>query len=94
MKKVVLLTASVLVTLYASSQTAAIDSIKRVLRFSPVDSNAVSIYNKIANEWTKVNTDTALYYAQKSFQLSSKLKYQTGLAESRAQQEKIYIQKG
>ena len=93
MKKTVVLLTGLLFTLSARPQSFAIDSMKRILRAtSTVDTNKIQLYIQLANEWNKTNSDSALAYSEKAFQLSSNIKYINGQADIRLMQGNICTQ--
>ncbi len=94
MKKIALFATSVLITLCATSQRNALDSLRRVAAENPADSSTISSYLLLSNHYINLNTDSALLYAQKAYNTSSKLKYAYGIAEGKALQAKIYLGKG
>lgn len=95
MKKIVSLLASLVITLHAISQHAAIDSLSAILEKSSIkDSNTVAIYHALYNEWLPLNKDSALYFASLSFELSSKLKDRKNAATSRSYQAQVHREKG
>jgi signal transduction histidine kinase len=66
---------------------------KRILRAtSTVDTNKIQLYIQLANEWNKTNSDSALAYSEKAFQLSAGIKYISGQADIRLMQANIYTQ--
>lgn len=90
MKKAAFLLSGLLISLYALAQTYAMDSMKRILKSTTyVDSNKVKICMQISNAWLKLNADSALAYANKSYDLASTLNYPLYQADARALQAKI-----
>jgi tetratricopeptide (TPR) repeat protein len=68
-------------------QRAEIDSLKRVLQVTKVDTSKVNIYNHLADKFKETNPDSTAFYASKATLLSKKINYGFGLANS-------YINKG
>ena len=64
------------------SQNTAIDSLKRVLKATKIDTSKVTIYNNLANNFKEINPDSTTYYATKAMILSQKTNYRFGLATS------------
>lgn len=90
MKKAALLFSGLLISIYALAQTYAIDSMKRILKSTTfVDSNKVKICMQISNAWLKLNIDSALAYANNSYELASTLNYPLYQADARLLQAKI-----
>lgn len=66
----------------AWSQQATIDSLKRVIRVTKTDTAKANIYNHIAFEYKESNPDTTFYYAKKALEVSTKIRYDFGVANS------------
>jgi tetratricopeptide (TPR) repeat protein len=64
------------------SQKSEIDSLKRVLQVTKVDTSKANIYNHIANKYKETNPDSTAFYAQKAALLSKQIKYGFGLGNS------------
>jgi signal transduction histidine kinase len=95
MKKIAIFFTGLLFTLTAKPQSFAIDSMKRILRAtSTVDTNKIQLYLQLSREWAKINTDSAFAYSEKSFQLSSDIKYVSGQADARIIQGKLSMESG
>ncbi|RKS03513.1 tetratricopeptide repeat protein [Flavobacterium sp. 102] len=62
------------------SQNTTIDSLKKVIRITKIDTSKVNIYNQLSFEFKESNLDSAFFYAQKAVNLSEKIKYNNGLA--------------
>lgn len=91
MKKIAFLFTTLLLAVVGKPQSFAIDSMKRILRATTtVDTNKIQLYIQLSNEWSKINVDSALFYCEKSFQLSSNLKYVEGQADVRVIQGRLY----
>ncbi len=69
-----------LITKLAFSQNRAIDSLKRVLKVSKIDTSRVAIYNNIANEFKNINPDSTAYYGTKANELALKNDFELGQA--------------
>ena len=63
-------------------QQKEIDSLKRILKYAKVDTVKINIYNKIADKFKEANVDSAGLYAAKANLLSSKIKYDFGIANA------------
>jgi signal transduction histidine kinase len=70
------------VTLHA--QSSSIDSLKSVLSGSTAksDTTRAIIYNNLSKEWSSINFDTSLAYANLAYTIAVKNKYKQGIAES------------
>lgn len=64
------------------SQKSEIDSLKRVLQVTKVDTSKANIYNHIANKYKETNPDSTAFYAQKAALYSKHIKYGFGLGNS------------
>ena len=64
------------------SQKSEIDSLKRVLQVTKVDTSKANIYNHIANKYKETNPDSTAFYAQKAALYSKQIKYGFGLGNS------------
>lgn len=64
------------------AQKGEIDSLKRVLSASKVDTTKANLYNHISNRYKESNPDSTEFYAQKAALLSQKIKYDFGIANS------------
>ncbi len=71
----------------SNAQNAKIDSLKRVLIYTKIDTSKVNEYNKIADLYKEINPDSTLFYAQKAASLSLKSDFTFGLATA-------YVNKG
>lgn len=90
MRQTALLLTALLTFFNVRSQSFTIDSMKRIIRAtSSVDTNKVQLYLQLSKEWARINIDSALRYSEKSYQLSSNLKYINGQAEAKLIQAKL-----
>lgn len=80
--KIILYSIILLVGQNAWSQQATIDSLKRVIRVTKTDTAKANIYNHLAFEYKESNPDTTFYYAKKAFEVSTKIRYDFGIANS------------
>ncbi len=64
------------------SQNIKIDSLKRVLKVTRIDTTKVNIFNTIADAFKETNPDSTSFYAEKAAVLSKKVKYGFGMANS------------
>ncbi len=64
------------------AQTTEIDSLKRVLKVTKIDTSKVNIYNHIADKFKESNPDSTAFFAKKAAALSLKINYDFGLANS------------
>lgn len=64
------------------SQEKEIDSLKRVLKVTKIDTAKVNIFNNIANRFKEINPDSTAYFAQKATTLSKQINYKFGLANA------------
>ena len=67
---------------FCQSQHSQIDSLKRVLKFSKIDSAKANIYNNIADKFKESNPDSTDFYAAKANVLSRKINYTFGQANA------------
>ena len=67
---------------FAFSQNTTIDSLKRVLKFSKIDTAKVNIYNNLANEFKNTNPDSTGFYGAKANELGIKTNYNFGQANA------------
>ncbi len=67
---------------HSFAQKSAIDSLKRVLSVAKIDTSKVNTYNYLADQFKESNPDSTAFYAQKAMQLSQKIEYNFGLANS------------
>lgn len=72
---------------FSFAQQPVIDSLKRVLSVSKVDTAKVNLYNALAHEYRESNPDSTTVYANKAQQLAQKSKYSFGIANA-------YLNKG
>jgi tetratricopeptide (TPR) repeat protein len=70
-----------------TAQNVQIDSLKRVVKNTKIDTVKVDQYNKIADLYKEINPDLTFSYAQKAMVISLKKKYHFGLATA-------YVNKG
>jgi tetratricopeptide (TPR) repeat protein len=64
----------------SNAQNTEIDSLKRILIHTKIDTSKVIQYNKIADLYKEINPDSTLFYAQKASVISQKLNFTFGLA--------------
>lgn len=69
-------------SLLSKSQTKKIDSLKLALSFSKIDTLKVNCFIALAAEFKNTNPDTSLFYAKKALELSQKIKFDLGEADS------------
>jgi tetratricopeptide (TPR) repeat protein len=67
---------------FCQSQHRQIDSLKRVLKYSKIDSAKANIYNNIADKFKESNPDSTGFYAAKANVLSQKINYTFGQANA------------
>ena len=67
-------------SIITNAQNNQIDSLKRILRVTKVDTSKVNHYNTIADLYKEIDPDSTLFYAQKAAFLSTKTRYNFGLA--------------
>lgn len=67
---------------FSIAQNIAIDSLKRVLNVSKIDSAKVNIYNSLANVYKESNPDSTAFYALKASALAQKISYDFGIANA------------
>ncbi|WP_284653621.1 tetratricopeptide repeat-containing sensor histidine kinase [Flavobacterium terrisoli] len=92
--KLALLTCSVLFGTKSYSQNTTIDSLKRVIRITKIDTSKVNIYNQLAFEFKESYPDSSLYYALKAKGLSRKIGYHSGLANGTVNEGNVFIISG
>jgi tetratricopeptide (TPR) repeat protein len=63
-----------------NAQNTQIDSLKRILHVTTIDTSKVNHYNTIADLYKEIDPDSTLFYAQKAAVLSTKKGYHFGLA--------------
>lgn len=64
------------------TQNQSIDSLKRVLKISKMDTNKINSYNNLSNEFKNINSDSTFYYGVKANELSATTKYDFGIANA------------
>ena len=67
---------------FSFAQGQNIDSLKRVIAASKIDTAKVNSYNKLANEFREINPDSVLFYAKTALTLSQKNRYAFGEASA------------
>lgn len=73
------------------SQSNAIDSLKRVIRTTKIDTSKVNIYNQLAFEFKESSLDSSLAYAIKASGLARKIGYNNGLANGIVNEGNVFI---
>jgi tetratricopeptide (TPR) repeat protein len=71
----------------AFAQQPAIDSLKRVLKVSRIDTAKVNLYNALSHEYRESNPDSTNFYAVQALTLAQKSHYNFGVANA-------YLNKG
>ncbi len=85
MKNKYFLATLLLITLingFCQLQNSQIDSLKRVFKYSKIDSAKANIYNNIADKFKESNPDSTDFYAAKANVLSQKINYIFGQANA------------
>ena len=67
---------------FAFAQQPAIDSLKRVLKVSKIDTAKVNLYNALAHQFRENNPDSTHFYAGKALSLARASKYNFGIANA------------
>jgi tetratricopeptide (TPR) repeat protein len=73
------------------AQNKAIDSLKRVIKITKIDTAKVNIYNHLAFEFKENAIDSSFYYATKAEGLARKIKYDDGIAAAAINQGNVHI---
>ena len=71
----------------AFAQQPAIDSLKRVLRVSKIDTAKVNLYNALSHQYRESNPDSTHFYAGQALTIAQRTKYNFGVANA-------YLNKG
>ena len=66
----------------STAQSIQIDSLKRVLSASKIDTVKINLFNKLSDKYKETDIDSSISYANKAHSLSSKANYNWGLANS------------
>ncbi len=72
----------ILSSTFCIAQNQVIDSLKRVIQVSKIDSAKVNIYNTIADKFKESYPDSTAYYALKASALAKKTNYNFGIANA------------
>jgi signal transduction histidine kinase len=85
-----------LIALQLYAQSPQIDSLYNIIKRSSAlhDTSRARIYIDMANRWSKINPDSALFFANLAYQLSAGQNFRPGLAESRSTQGWVNINMG
>ncbi len=67
---------------YCEAQQKEIDSLKRVLLVTKIDTSKINLYNKVSDKFKESNPDSTSFYASKAIFLSEKTKYNFGQASA------------
>jgi len=78
----------------SSAQISTIDSLKNIVKNSEKDSNKVNTYLELAIAYTRLNTDTAIIYANSAIQLGRETGFYKGVANSYRQIGIVHYMKG
>lgn len=70
------------ISTFAWAQNPVIDSLKKVLQKTRIDTSKVNTYNLIADQFKESNPDSTLFYANKAVALSQKISFDFGLANA------------
>ncbi|MGL2967495.1 tetratricopeptide repeat-containing sensor histidine kinase [Flavobacterium sp. XGLA_31] len=73
------------------SQNSTLDSLRRVIRITKIDTAKVNIYNHLAFEMKESHIDSSFYYAVKAISLARKIHYTFGEANGEVNQGNTYI---
>jgi signal transduction histidine kinase len=84
------------IALQLQAQSLQIDSLNKILKRPVVlhDTSRAKLYIDIANRWSKLNPDSALFFANVAYNLSAKHNFKHGLAESRSTKGWVNINMG
>lgn len=77
---IVFLLLSICSTVFAQNKT--IDSLKRVLKVTKIDTSKTNLFNRIADQYKESNPDSTRFYASKAIALAQKNNYLTGTADA------------
>ncbi|MES2565305.1 MAG: tetratricopeptide repeat protein [Bacteroidota bacterium] len=80
MKKIILFSIFILFCLFAKGQISKVDSLEKVLKTSPRDTNLVRTFNIIAGVVQFNNPEKGLAYCNKGLKLAGELNYEKGKA--------------
>jgi tetratricopeptide (TPR) repeat protein len=67
---------------FSYAQKKEIDSLRRVLKVTKIDTAKVNLYNKIANRFKEIDPNSTAYFAEKATMLSKQINYKFGLANA------------
>ena len=67
---------------FSYAQNQNIDSLKRVVAASKIDTAKANTYNVLANQFREIHPDSVLFYANKATDLSQKKQYPFGVASA------------
>jgi tetratricopeptide (TPR) repeat protein len=97
MKNKLLLIVILLISLSASGQNRKMDSLYHLLRTATTDTGKngkVRILSYIAQEYQQSSPDSSLYYSEKAYKISQKIKYTDGLSRSATLIGTVYLEAG
>ena len=66
----------------SQAQNAKIDSLKRIIKVTKIDTSRINLYNQIADEYKVINPDSTRAFALKASSLSNQKKFEFGQASS------------
>lgn len=75
----------------ALAQNTEADSLRRVLRVVKTDTAKANIYNRLAGQFASSNPDSTTFYADMAQSLSTKIKYDFGIANSHINKGNVAI---
>lgn len=78
------------------AQTTALDSLRRLLAKTPLeqDTSRTRLFIEMSNRWSRINPDSALFFANAAYELSTKQNFTAGLAESLSTKAWVKINMG
>jgi signal transduction histidine kinase/uncharacterized protein YeeX (DUF496 family) len=85
-----------LLAMQLQAQTPALDSLRSLLVKTPLeqDTSRTRLFIEMSNRWSRINPDSALFFANAAYKLSAKQNFKAGLAESLSTKAWVNIHMG
>lgn len=84
MKTLAVVITGLLMALQLHAQSPSLDSLNKILIKNPPsqDTSRAKLLNEISNQWSRINGDSALFFAHLAYAISAKQDFKPGMAES------------
>lgn len=96
MKTLAVVISWLFIAIHLHAQSPSIDSLKKILNKTAPSNDTLKakLFIEISNQWTRINPDSALFFARLAYTLSAQQNFKKGMAESLSTQGWVNINMG